>query len=622
MSNRLDGKLKKLSQYTLPKRLMFFDTEAPFKETSNERGIFEFELGVAIFHEIDKEVRTKNREVIVFSEKEKMLEFINDKIRAKETLYIFAHNIAFDMRVLNLFSQLIDDNWISEPPILNNLVFIWSLKKDNYKIIFLDTANFGVQTVKDLGSDLGFPKLEIDFDTATKEELETYAIRDTEILEKFILTYISFLHTHKLGRFNITLAAQALTAFRTKFYNEDIYIHSHLGATNLERDSYYGGRTEIFRYGYLGENEYFMLDVNSMYPNAMKNYDIPIKLLGYGEDVKIEVLEDMLKKYYVIADISLETKTNAFPLRLINNPKSPYYLKNPQNLIYPPQKTNRIIFPIGRFRTVLHHEEIKLLLKVGKVHQIHRLSFYEKGNPFNDYVDFFYKYKREYKELDNLSFRYITKLFLNSLYGKFGQTEPHRDFIGLDTENRFYRIPYFNANEGVYAQELTWDYRVYKEFKKGETSFSYPAIAGAITSNARIHLFSLFEIAGFSNVFYCDTDSLITNREGYENLLELIDSSKLGLLDLQKKGKRLIIRGNKDYRLDNKLVHKGVSKTAIKDGSNSWRYLQFEGFISAWKSEMLGIMRGSYKRKSRRTDYQKGIINLDNSISPYILIEF
>ena len=621
-SQRRDGLLAGLKAHSLPKRLLFFDTETDVLESDTGEIVFPFLMGCAIYLELTDNLQIKKREIFYFYEKEKLLSWIETKLSKKEALYIFAHNIAFDMRVSNLFLQIIEKGFEGEPPILNNLVFIWSVRREKEKMIFLDTANFGVTSVKELGEDLGFPKLEIDFKTATKQELEIYNLRDVEILEKFIYSYLSFINTHRLGRFNLTLAAQSLTAFRTRFYNNDIHLHSHKGATDLERDAYFGGRTEIFKYGYLGESKYFMLDVNSMYPYSMSNFDIPTKLEGYGENVDLEILEDSLRKYYVIADVDLETVDNAFPLRLTTVKTKPTYLRNPKSLIYPPNASNRIIFPIGRFRAILHHEELLELIKVGRIHKIHRIALYQKGRPFNDYVDFFFHYKRKYKEEKNPSWRYITKLFLNSLYGKFGQLDPVRDYIGMDTEYRFNRIPKFNVDKGVYTQILTWDRKVYHEYKKGETTFSNPAIAGAITASARMHLYRLFTLAGKENIFYTDTDSIITNELGYSRLEPHIDKNEIGFLDVQKVGRRLIIRGNKDYRMDNKLVHKGISKNAKKDAPNSWRYIQFEGFVTAWKDEALGTMRGSYRKKGRRSDYQKGIMNADFSVSPFILLEF
>lgn len=620
--NRIDGIMPTLSGNFTPKRLIFFDTETHIIEKENEEIEFPFRLGAGIFIEYSNKKKVKNRDVLEFYDLETFYEWILSKTKKRETLYIFAHNIGFDLRVTKLITYLLDNNYSSEPPIINDLVFIWKVKVNDCTLIFLDTANYGVISVEELGIDMGYPKIEIDLQTEDENELMAYCLRDVEILEKFMRNYIDFIIEHELGRFSVTLASQAMVAFRTSFYNRDITIHNQNGSLKLERDSYFGGRTEIFKYGYLGESVYYMVDVNSMYPYSMTQYPIPTRLVYYNENIELEDIPSRLKNLYWIIDADIETYENFIPIRTSKDENNIRYLHNPYNLEYPQNINNNIIFPIGRFRAIIHNQEIRELLRKGKIHRIHRISVYETTLPFNSYVEFFFNLKARYKIENNLSWRYISKLFLNSLYGKFGQMLPNREHIGYDTEFRFARRPYFNIDEQVFADELVWNWKVYNEFKKGETTFSSPAIAGAITANARMYLYKLFKKAGKENVFYCDTDSMIINQAGYDNIQSLLSKQEIGLLDTQKIGRRLIIRGNKDYRLDDKKTHKGVNRKAKKVGSNSWRYLYFEGFVTAWKNELVDTMRGQYRYKGRRTDYNKGIIQENNSISPFTLKEF
>ena len=389
----------------------------------------------------------------------------------------------------------------------------------------------------------------------------------------------------------------------------------------LERYAYFGGRTEIFRYGYVGQQTYYMLDVNSMYPFSMIDKPMPVKLTSHKIEPTVNWLLNAIKSHYIIADVLLQTDENCFPLRLTTDNKLPFYLHNPHGKKYPDINNNRIIFPIGSYRTVLHQHELLYLIEHGKILKVYNASTYNTENLFDDYVEFFYNLKAEYKQANNLSWRFIVKLFLNSLYGKWGQLEPHRKYKGYNTEQRFAREPYYNTVDGVFGSHLTWDWRVYDEFKVGETTFSYPAIAGAITANARLYLYHLMTIARKERIYYCDTDSLITNVDGFNALRSYLSEREIGMLDVQKIGRRLVIRGNKDYRMDDKLVHKGISRNAKKTGKNEWRYIQFEGFVTSWKSGSISDMRGEYRHKGRRTNYNKAVIQDDNSFKPWVLAE-
>lgn len=622
MSYRTDGIMSKLKSHTIPKHLLFFDTETFVNEDNSGNVSFPFRSVCAIYVEIDKNIKVIKREIEFFYSKELFFEYIISKLDKRVVLHIFAHNIAFDLRVANLFNLWLKIDKNNEPPIINNLVFIWSTNHEKGKAKFIDTANLGVRRVKELGDDLGFPKMEVDFRNVSNEELEKYNQRDVEIIEKFFLEYLRFIDENNLGAFKLTLASQALAAFRTNFYKENIHIHSHNGALLLERDAYYGGRTEVFRIGEMPKEDYYMLDVNSMYPYCMKENQVPVRLIGYADYIQLSRLNELIKTYYCIADVNLDIDDNFAPYRLRRNNNKGLNLSNPYNILYPDSDNYNLIFPIGRFRTVLHHAELEYLIERGHINRINRIAWYDKAYVFNDYVDFFYNRKREYKEAHNKSYYLISKLFNNSLYGKFGQLEPHREYLGFNTEERFERFSEYDEVNQVYTNKLTWNWRTYNEYKLGETSFSYPAIAGSITAFARMYLYELFIIAGKDNIFYCDTDSLIVNSRGFDNLTYLLSEKELGYLDIKHNSQNLIIYGNKDYEIENEIVHKGVPTNSVWQGDNEACYIQFEGFITSWRKNSLGEMRGEYRIKSRKTRYNKGIIDEDGYVFPYVLREF
>lgn len=620
-AKRIEGTIRKLTGDTIPHNLVFFDTETFVIRSENGRIDFPFRLGHIRYLEITSDCQIKKQASYDFFSEDDMSHKFIELVEKKKKINVFAHNVAFDIRVLGLIHYLGLMGFESEPPIINQLVFSWELKKEDKKIIFLDTANLGVRSVESLGKDLGYEKMSVDFDSVTDEELLNYCKRDVEILEKFVYEYLKFIYKNKLGSFKITLAAQSLAALRTSFMETDMFIHSHSGTLQLERDAYSGGRTECFRLGYIGQQDYYYLDVNSMYPSAMINFDLPNRLCGYSEKIDKHELKYLMNNFYVLADVTINTQSNAYALKLSNSSSDYNYLHNPKNVYYPNTSSRRLIFPIGRFRQALHHEELKLAMKEKSIVKIHRVAWYERENPFNGYINFFYDAKAKYGKEGNKTWRMIAKLFLNSLYGKFGQLEPYREKVDLDLGYEYGRMPFYIDSADTKGQVIAWNGQTYIEYKKGETPFSNPSLAGAITANARMILYYYIKEAGKENVFYCDTDSLIVNTEGYRNLEQYIDDNKLGYLGLERLGRRLIIRGNKDYRLDNAKRFKGLPKSAVKINQNQWKYDKFEGFISWLNNNATNGAIGQIMFKRRISEYNKAIVLPDNSIIPYVLAE-
>lgn len=584
---RYPGKIKTNKRQGIPAHCLYIDTETYTRYTTDNRILFPLRLGVAIYNRMDKNGAVKHRFISRFTTPQQFIKILSDYLHKGSTLYVFGHNIGFDIRVINLPFLFDKHGWTSQPPIINNRLFIWRVNTPAGNIAFVDTANYGVISVAQLGEDLHIPKLHIDFRTKDTEALYEYCKRDVEVIEKFMQEYMLFIRSNNLGNFQLSLASQSMLSWRTRFMHKDVTLHNHDDISLFERAAYHGGRTECFRIGKQSKSRYYYLDVNSMYPYVMKHYPMPTKFICYSEQIDLNKLPAVMEKYYLIADCIIETDTPAYGL----------------------VKDDKLIFPIGKFRVMLHHAELAYAITHKHLRKIIGYSLYYKAVIFDEYVDWFYSVKLKATETHNVSWRYISKLFLNSLYGKMGQLKPNRIEIKGKFPQNIMRQTGYNTTLKAHIDEIIWFGRGWIEYRKGESTYSFPAIAGAVTAYARMTLFSYMEIAGLENVFYVDTDSIITNKIGYNNVADKISPVDLGLLKLEKVSSTLRIYGNKDYKFGKDVRIKGISHKAKKVSDDTWEQLQFQGF-AAWMSNILTRVPFATKIiKTRRMKYNKGIVD-------------
>jgi hypothetical protein len=175
----------------------------------------------------------------------------------------------------------------------------------------------------------------------------------------------------------------------------------------------------------------------------------------------------------------------------------------------------------------------------------------------------------------------MCKLFLNSLYGKFGQR-------GQKWEICEYSAPpgiseWFGAcdkDNVVMKHRVRFD-EVWHKRLDGEAFESFPAIAAHVTAEARMKLWSLIKQAGREHVYYVDTDSLYVDDSGYARLSHLVDSNTLGLLKLEAEYGYAWFRAPKDYEHSRGERIKGVRAKAVKLSSNSYRQETFESYDQA-----------------------------------------
>jgi hypothetical protein len=336
-----------------------------------------------------------------------------------------------------------------------------------------------------------------------------------------------------------------------------------------------------------------------MYPYAMMGDDLPIRYITTSHRATIPVLKLRMSKYYVIADVTVKTFEPVYPLI----------------------RDNKLIFPIGEFRTTLSHPELEYAIEHNQIKTVHTSVQYERGCLFDAYVNFFYDEKVKYKQAKDTTHGTIAKLFLNSLYGKFGQQQPHRELVKQVDFNGVTRMPMFNAKLQLNFQEINWYGDIYNEFRSGETAFSCAYIASAITAKARMLLWMYIKHAGKENVLYVDTDSLIVTARGSRRLSIYRHETRLGSLKLEAQSQRFIIQGNKDYSFGDQVKHKGVPGKAVKIDAITWEYLEFEGFIRWMNRGAKDAPKGAFKTKTRKSVYNKGIINDDKTVSPFVILE-
>ncbi len=410
------------------------------------------------------------------------------------------------------------------------------------------------------------------------------------------LQFRAYLKRHDLGNPSKTLAGQAFNTFRHRFMDHPIYIHDNYEALALEQQAYHGGRTECFRAGeYHGE--FYKLDVNSMYPSLMARQHFPCKLIRYWHHgVSVKLLAAYSRRYQIIADVDIQTAV----------PRYPFVIEG------------RTIYPVGEFPTVLCHTSLCDALSHKAITYCERAALYDAAPLFSRYVDFWWRERRraqaEGRTLDALT----AKLLMNALYGKFGQRTTRVRFSETCAAEEF-RLSYAYY-EG--KRELQWwAFGRYTQFESERilAGSSFPAISACITDSARIALWNLCIEAGLSNVFYCDTDALIVNRNGYLSLTRHIGED-LRQLKVEQAGSYLHIKAPKSYVLDDTVVRKGIRANAHYDvTSGEWQQTQAEGFRSALRRGNGEAQRYTIVGVTEATDIVGREVNGDGSTSPLIV---
>ncbi len=596
--DRTPHALKREKSLIIPRHVIFFDTETKQVKQPNGDVKQTLKLGWVCYYRRPYGRNLEQLEWYFFDNIPDFWKFINLHTEKKRRLWVIACNMSFDFTIVQGWKYLGKENYKLKFFHNSGSTCIISVKSDHGSIIFIDSMNWFRESVEASGKRLGIPKLKIDFDKTDDLYLSTYCKRDVEILVALFKDFVKFLEANRISRVCYTIASTAMAAYLFGFYDHKIYIHNNEQAIDLERASYRGGRVECFYLGRLKTGPYHIVDVNSLYATVMHNGKFPCKFLTTRDHCNIDTLRYNLESKAMIARVLIETDEPAYAV-----------------------KRDRTIFPVGRFWVTLTTPELVYALQHDHIRKVGRFVFYQHEKLFSRYVKRMYDLRLEFKSAGVQSYSEICKLLLNSLYGKFGQKAEIWEKIGECPGER-------DRTEAVYLPDqnrrgmIRYLLGEIFELTGYEECFnSFPAIASTVTAYARMYLYELMKTAGSGNYFYCDTDSLIVNDKGLENLGPLINEINLGCLKIEESIPWVNIRGLKDYETENKSVIKGISKNALQLESGVYQQDQ-------WPS-LRGILRGtdsdSYTVKKvtkiLNRKYTKGEVTSDGWIRPFSLCD-
>lgn len=290
-----------------------------------------------------------------------------------------------------------------------------------------------------------------------------------------------------------TLPSLALASFRCKFLNKSkLPIISGQMFSDIHK-AYTGGNVDVYKPS--GNNLYYY-DVNSLYPYVMKSKHVPVGSPTFfiGNILAFDKRPFGIFKVEVTAPLDM------------NIPFLQHKVKTEYGL--------RTTTPIGSWVGTYTSDEIYKAMELGYKIKVLNGYLFKKKVVFRDYVDFFYKIKN--KSPKNTSEYTISKLMLNSLYGRLGM-KPNQDkhlIIEKDQFDDFFEnnvitnIIYISDSKVLITIK---DPNIKEDDILENINISIP-IAAFITARARMHIFDFKNIEN-NTCYYTDTDSVVLERE-------------------------------------------------------------------------------------------------------------
>lgn len=509
--------------------------------------------------------------------------FLLKNFFTEDTLY--AHNGGkYDNRYLLNHFRTSDYKLSNIMYIANGLVFTVEIGSKKFK--FRDSFHLLPNSLDKLGKSFQTQVKKREFDIKkwisegcpVTEELRKYLKDDCISLYQILQTFEkTFDIKPKLTIASTAFSVLLNTTYRGKPLKGLLKNFMTKAQEDFVRQSYKGGRVEVFqRYA---ENVY-SYDVNSLYPHVMCDFNYPFGKCIEQNGANFEKM--MNKGLLGVAECLIISPDTHIPYLSVRH-------------------EDKLLFPVGHWKDTLTSFEILEARKRGyKIIVQDGIVWTKKGKVFQEYVNKYY----EIKSSSEGAKREVSKLFLNSSYGKFGQRRTNKS---IKTEEEL-------INRGVGVNNTSFDGGYL--FAIDETSYQNrsvnPIYATFVTAYARHVLYegieTVLKLGG--EVYYCDTDSIKTNIQLPE---KMIHETELGLWDYEGFYPESVFISPKLYAMyseENTIIKgKGVSKDnlATLTYEDYKKLLDENGELVFENVRVTGVME-HFKRKS--TDKNRYISSL------------
>lgn len=553
----------KVKAESIPETVIFTDTET----VEREGGLLALLMGCYECWQVDGETGLPKycRERGEYRTEQEFYEMVKRFLPCR----LVAHNWNFDAAVLRIGAR---DNMLTHGYDIDVQGGIYPPGGGQYAPFLLRLAfdtgdacellcntNYYKMPLKTIGDSLGVAKLDMpsaDDDAAMLE----YCYRDVEILRAGYFYLHQF--TQELAGVTpgITAAMAANRVFRAGYYrkNKTVQGTQHIPSVhNAERAAYHGGRTDTFYKGVPTSDTVYKYDVNSLYPSVMIG-DMPVRYLQRGEPHWAERLAYGETEYIALAQADLHIP-----------PESRYGFLGLEGV----HADDKLIFPVGRFTAWVWQPLLRIAFEQGYVERIQTLLMYESESIFNDYVTDLYQRRVEYREQGNGAYVALTKLMMNSLYGKFGQRANER-WTQLSPDDDEYRIMFRPSDSGMERFRDCYDDSLIESdyWQVGDSLYvcrpnpagatagaSVLSIAGYVTAKARAELWrGLARMLDMgATLFMTDTDCIVSDMELPPDMVSPTELGKYKLEDTIA-GKDCRFYAPKHYIMRGRIVLKGV----------------------------------------------------------------
>lgn len=545
----------------IPHRWIIADTETrTTMDGPNE--IQELRLGVADFWRTDLESGDA-AERFRFTDARSFWAWCIDHCSTGGRTCLAFHNAGFDLAILDVFAILpqlgAELTWCN----LDRDVSVSTWRTPRGTLLTWDTYTWCPKSLDSLAPLTGIPKPRLPAGDASAALWWARCDADVDITKAVARQLIAYVKDSKLGNWQPSGASMGHTTWRHKHMDHKVLVHDDADAMDAEREAMHTGRAEAWWHGTAEGGPFTEWDMHMAYTRIAAECLLPAKLWEHDPAPTRRVHEWAMEHWRVLASVEVETLLPVVPAR----------------------HGNRVVWPIGRFHTVLWDTELAMLRASGGRYRVLEQWRYTRKPALKSWAE----WSIAQCALPDGAITPIARTWVKhqarAVIGRMALRTPSWEPYSDNWLPHHTGISYLHETDQPTRRLMHVGSQVWAETDRCETRQSTPQITSWIMAECRARLWYATLAAGQNNVLHTDTDSILTTAAGSRAITKAIAAGLPGNWRPKDNWRRLEITGPRHYRTPTTRQTPGVPKKATETDDGS-----YVGEI--WDSMSRGLAEG------------------------------
>lgn len=415
-------------------------------------------------------------------------EWITAQFRGRDCVWLYAHNLNFDLVTTALPVTLAAHGWEVGRFSVHGGAPWMTFRRGRKVLTVCDSHTWVDTTLAKIGAIVGLAKGTMPADDAPEGEWVDYCGQDVKVLTRAMLELMAWWDERRLGRWSISGAGSGYNAMRHVPSPVRHVIDVTPELVSQDRDAVRGGRKDGQRVGSADGGPWVELDLEAAYPTVAAHLPLPTKRAWRFDSLPVDSPWVDSHIYSPCAQVVVCTDRPDYPVR----------------------HDGVTWYPVGRFATTLAGPELRACRDAGHLESIGAGQMHKLGYALRPWATWVLD-PTEQGTVDVPPIaRAVARRWGRSTIGKFaGRTSTSQEMPG-PAEPGWHIQEGWDGRVGRKGAEVTMAGRKWWVTYDADTENCYPAVVAWVESEVRVRLNRvLHELGGAW--WTCDTDGVLVD---------------------------------------------------------------------------------------------------------------